>query len=332
MSIDESGNWWWNFTSTFSWPTPCRSPDDAGVPDSELQVKAQRTLPEQPVLPRDREAPRKAGAVGASAAAASASADWHSAAATAPASTSRSWPERLLSTVLPGESRDLSGKLERDPSASDPFWVLEPSRGGARAGAGAGSDSAFSAALLPGRCMSDAVAAVNMGTDDIVPDAEIMSIQLQTREQRLDWRDFLCEAVAGNKTALLYRLYSTEADSPEYARPPRSLPRKADPTHSSPGLASSAPCPKIVAPRGAGWRLPDGNGRTSPPSSPVSSLRTGATAGGKSASGIGAYEAIEPLRKTEPDSPSEVSGSLEPSDAAEKAQAKPDDTFLTEGM
>lgn len=133
------------------------------------------------------------------------------------------------------------GKLISGPSrctAQDPFWVhskaprQEPNKDDGWLGL---------ASLSPWRCLlEDAGALVE---EDDVPESELMTVQLQTREQRLDWRDFLCETVAERKAATLFCLFDVEADPPEYARPPPSaLP------------IGSADRPKCIAPDGAGWK------------------------------------------------------------------------------
>mmetsp|Transcript_31270 Transcript_31270/g.71399 ORF Transcript_31270/g.71399 Transcript_31270/m.71399 type:complete len:264 (+) Transcript_31270:145-936(+) len=57
-----------------------------------------------------------------------------------------------------------------------------------------------------------------------IPDADLSTVQFSTRQQRLDWRDFLCEIVATSQVSSLFTLFDVEADPPVYAKPPRSQP------------------------------------------------------------------------------------------------------------
>jgi hypothetical protein len=59
-----------------------------------------------------------------------------------------------------------------------------------------------------------------------VPETEIMTVPLRTKEQRVDWRDFLCEMVATKKASSLYLLYDVDAEPPPYERPPPSDPAR----------------------------------------------------------------------------------------------------------
>mmetsp|Transcript_74985 Transcript_74985/g.139924 ORF Transcript_74985/g.139924 Transcript_74985/m.139924 type:complete len:265 (+) Transcript_74985:148-942(+) len=57
-----------------------------------------------------------------------------------------------------------------------------------------------------------------------IPDADLSTVQFSTRQQRLDWRDFLCEIVATSQVSSLFTLFDVEADPPVYAKPPPSQP------------------------------------------------------------------------------------------------------------
>lgn len=142
-------------------------------------------------------------------------------------------------------------------TARDPFWsyakeaarIHDPSSAAALASAsnmllangGAPSLTPLNA------CLQDAVLAVDRECEIEVPDSELMTVQLWTREQRLDWRDFLCEAVAGRKAAVLFSKFDVDAEPPAYARPPPSVPRRWL-RAAGPGCAVHC-----VAPHGAGW-------------------------------------------------------------------------------
>eukprot|EP00927_Polykrikos_kofoidii_P075247 TRINITY_DN71356_c0_g1_i1.p1 TRINITY_DN71356_c0_g1~~TRINITY_DN71356_c0_g1_i1.p1 ORF type:complete len:394 (-),score=39.03 TRINITY_DN71356_c0_g1_i1:386-1567(-) len=164
------------------------------------------------------------------------------------------WPERLVS-ALPGDGRDLSsahvhGKIPRC-TARDPFWVY--------AKPGPTDVSKTNGKVSGLHCLHDAVSAIDMDSDLMeVPETEIMAVQLVTREQRLDWRDFLCEAVAGTRAASLFQLYDTEAEPPSYARPPPSAltPESIERWYRHCVEKRPVPC---VAPEGAGL-CPEGDG------------------------------------------------------------------------
>merc|ERR1711904_48497 len=57
-----------------------------------------------------------------------------------------------------------------------------------------------------------------------IPESELTTVPLETKEQRLDWRDFLCEMVASNNALTLFQSYDVGADEPQYSRPPPSVP------------------------------------------------------------------------------------------------------------
>lgn len=56
-----------------------------------------------------------------------------------------------------------------------------------------------------------------------IPESELTSVPLETKEQRLDWRDFLCEMVASNNAQTLFNCYDVDAEAPNYSRPPPSV-------------------------------------------------------------------------------------------------------------
>lgn len=69
---------------------------------------------------------------------------------------------------------------------------------------------------------------------DILP----MSVQLESREQKLEFRDFLIETVANGTASSMYLLYDVEADPPKYARPPPSAPVSPNSRVSKPSQLS----------------------------------------------------------------------------------------------
>lgn len=87
------------------------------------------------------------------------------------------------------------------------------------------------------------------------PDEELTTIRFETKEQRLQWREFLSEAVSKSNAGFLFRLYDVEAEPPRFAKPPPSvLPYSEHFAKTYRDLYGRTP-PHIVAPVGAGWRL-----------------------------------------------------------------------------
>jgi len=60
------------------------------------------------------------------------------------------------------------------------------------------------------------------GGKEQIPDSELSTISLETKEQRLMWRDFLSEAVSQTCTSNLFSSYDVEASPGNYPRPPPS--------------------------------------------------------------------------------------------------------------
>jgi hypothetical protein len=81
-----------------------------------------------------------------------------------------------------------------------------------------------------------------------IPDSELASVSLDTKEQRLHWRDVLNEAVSQHHASALFTAYDIESSPPRYARPPLS---SRPPAVVTP--RSNRGTPHIIAPRGAGW-------------------------------------------------------------------------------
>eukprot|EP00929_Paragymnodinium_shiwhaense_P052234 TRINITY_DN26173_c1_g1_i2.p1 TRINITY_DN26173_c1_g1~~TRINITY_DN26173_c1_g1_i2.p1 ORF type:complete len:862 (-),score=227.72 TRINITY_DN26173_c1_g1_i2:659-3244(-) len=90
------------------------------------------------------------------------------------------------------------------------------------------------------------------------PASELMSVSIQTREQRLEWRDFLCEAVSKSCANALFVSYDVEAEPPPFAKPQLSAPcEKKSPLWLAARPSRFAlPLPDIVAPHGAGLAGP----------------------------------------------------------------------------
>jgi len=121
-----------------------------------------------------------------------------------------------------------------------------------------------------GNCI-DLLASTLDASDDISPpEEELTTVLLETKEQRLQWRDFLSEAVSKCRAVSLFTSFDVEAEPPWYARPP-------------PSAAPEGPGPCVIAPRGAGWSPILGRPITSVGKSPTGRY----TAGIGEASGIG---------------------------------------------
>jgi len=112
--------------------------------------------------------------------------------------------------------------------------------------------------------------AIDVTVDTSPPEEELTTVAMETFEQRLQWRDFLSEAVSKSRASALFASYDVDAEPPPYARPPLSLPGKVAPMQAiRAGIAQSTTMgpsnslivpqrtgivvPHIVAPRGAGW-------------------------------------------------------------------------------
>lgn len=120
------------------------------------------------------------------------------------------------------------------------------------AGGSCGLDLSAHISSILGNCINILSEAIEVRTDPEPPEDELTTVLLETKEQRLQWRDFLSEAVSKCKANALFQSYDVEADPPRYARPPLSSAPKADAALLSYRLAGGTP-PHIVAPRGAGW-------------------------------------------------------------------------------
>lgn len=103
------------------------------------------------------------------------------------------------------------------------------------------------ATRLLGSCVDMLAGALSASADTSPPDGELTTVLLETKEQRLHWREFLCESVSKSSATNLYSAFDVEAEPPRYAKPPVS---SAMPSQS----AQEAPAAvHLVAPQGAGW-------------------------------------------------------------------------------
>mmetsp|Transcript_74107 Transcript_74107/g.146836 ORF Transcript_74107/g.146836 Transcript_74107/m.146836 type:complete len:750 (+) Transcript_74107:113-2362(+) len=121
-------------------------------------------------------------------------------------------------------------------------------------------------------CMELAAQAINITPDSAPPEEELTTVLLETKEQKLHWRDFLAETVSTYKANNLFKSYDVEADPPRYSRPPLSRPQAGfspkDGKRATLPAGAKGPSPlnvghmprrkdptppQVVAPRGAGW-------------------------------------------------------------------------------
>lgn len=105
---------------------------------------------------------------------------------------------------------------------------------------------------LIGNCINLLSTAIDVSDEPEPPEDELTTVLLETKEQRLQWRDFLSEAVSKCRANTLYNSFDVEADPPKYARPPLSTEPKVDAMARNYRQNGSTP-PHIVAPHGAGW-------------------------------------------------------------------------------
>uniref|UniRef100_A0A7S1A8R9 Uncharacterized protein n=1 Tax=Noctiluca scintillans TaxID=2966 RepID=A0A7S1A8R9_NOCSC len=82
-----------------------------------------------------------------------------------------------------------------------------------------------------------------------IADSELTTIRMETKEQRLQWRDFLSDSVSQTRATSLFNSYDVEASPGYYARPPLSGTRADNEMKSWHGNAVG---PHVVAPTGAG--------------------------------------------------------------------------------
>lgn len=159
-------------------------------------------------------------------------------------------------------------KSTRKCSQSDPFWTNAfNSEAGSQDAAGSLVASLRAAATghEPFTCF-DVVEGVHINnTDEIIQDADLTMVHIQSWDQKLEWRSFLSESVAMSRARQMYISVDVEPDPPRYARPPPSLPTAesqtadlwpASPPSASPGsrapIGWRGPMP-CIAPEGAAW-------------------------------------------------------------------------------
>eukprot|EP00927_Polykrikos_kofoidii_P047644 TRINITY_DN41904_c0_g1_i3.p1 TRINITY_DN41904_c0_g1~~TRINITY_DN41904_c0_g1_i3.p1 ORF type:complete len:786 (+),score=103.90 TRINITY_DN41904_c0_g1_i3:274-2358(+) len=131
--------------------------------------------------------------------------------------------------------------------------------------ASGGSPSSSSTAVVPlgdraldlhsqiksaiGNCVDMLASAVDLNVEAEPPEDELTTVVMETKEQRLQWRDFLSEAVSKCCANALFTSYDVEADPPSYATPQASMPGSV----TLGRRAGARSPPHIIAPRGSGW-------------------------------------------------------------------------------
>mmetsp|Transcript_68622 Transcript_68622/g.154128 ORF Transcript_68622/g.154128 Transcript_68622/m.154128 type:complete len:511 (-) Transcript_68622:113-1645(-) len=76
-----------------------------------------------------------------------------------------------------------------------------------------------------------AMAIVEASADTAPPEDELTTVLMETKEQKLQWREFLGEAVSKCRASALFASYDVESEPPEYVLPPSSTrvaPKGAD--------------------------------------------------------------------------------------------------------
>lgn len=173
-------------------------------------------------------------------------------------------PGRAAAFVARGVLNGLGGAhdgpdLRCQPSASAP-----PGGVGGYSGAAPSGGLSEQVGAVISRCASLLAQALDVAPDrdeGAPPEHELTTVTLETKEQRLQWRDFLAEAVSQSCATALYVSYDVEAEPPSYAKPPPSSLYAVGSPASTP--LSSGPCP---ADEGPLYSLPPARSRaTSPP-------------------------------------------------------------------
>mmetsp|Transcript_107831 Transcript_107831/g.168434 ORF Transcript_107831/g.168434 Transcript_107831/m.168434 type:complete len:681 (-) Transcript_107831:94-2136(-) len=127
---------------------------------------------------------------------------------------------------------------------------------GSNASVAAATSRPFDLLSIFGGCSGFLSTAIDMSDEPEPPDDELTTVLLETKEQRLQWRDFLSEAVSKCRANALFASYDVDADPPRYARPPMSAApvssEKVEMMVRSYRQAGRSP-PHVVAPCGAGF-------------------------------------------------------------------------------
>jgi len=153
-------------------------------------------------------------------------------------------------------SKNQSGRLAE--VAENPFWSanVTPHSRAARSGSAQPdpvvcNGSTFAQVTsLASSCVQLMSHTLDMSPQAPIADSELTTIRMETKEQRLQWRDFLSDSVSQTRATSLFNSYDVEASPGYYARPPLSCTRADDEMKSWHG---STVGPHVVAPTGAGF-------------------------------------------------------------------------------
>merc|ERR1712136_661737 len=146
-----------------------------------------------------------------------------------------------------------SGRLAE--VAENPFWSanVTPHSRAARSGSAQPdpvvcNGSTFAQVTsLASSCVQLMSHTLDMSPQAPIADSELTTIRMETKEQRLQWRDFLSDSVSQTRATSLFNSYDVEASPGYYARPPLSCTRADDEMKSWHG---STVGPHVVAPTG----------------------------------------------------------------------------------
>eukprot|EP00931_Biecheleriopsis_adriatica_P108082 TRINITY_DN8241_c0_g1_i1.p1 TRINITY_DN8241_c0_g1~~TRINITY_DN8241_c0_g1_i1.p1 ORF type:complete len:494 (+),score=105.26 TRINITY_DN8241_c0_g1_i1:37-1518(+) len=177
-------------------------------------------------------------------------------------------------------------------------------------GASQGESSGSQITRFIGNCIDLLANSLNVSADSAPPEEELTTVLLETKEQRLHWREFLSEAVSKSCASNLYSAFDVEAEPPRYARPPSSVPMPGSPAAAQ----KSAEVP-LVAPNGAGWN----ESVAEAASSSSSSAACGAAAGSPSQ---GAASGAGDVAVSTPSSPTASAGLTTPCERETKGYAE----------
>uniref|UniRef100_A0A7S1A2I2 Uncharacterized protein n=1 Tax=Noctiluca scintillans TaxID=2966 RepID=A0A7S1A2I2_NOCSC len=161
-------------------------------------------------------------------------------------------------TASRGAERTLSIQDRFLEVSQGPFWSASitprcrASRSGSAPNPVAQGVSENTATLAQVTSLATSCVRLMSQTLDITPevsiaDSELTTIRMETREQRMQWRDFLSDSVSQFRANFLFNSFDAESSPGQYARPPLS-----DIQGSNTVSWYGAPMPHIVAPMGAG--------------------------------------------------------------------------------
>mmetsp|Transcript_69336 Transcript_69336/g.111793 ORF Transcript_69336/g.111793 Transcript_69336/m.111793 type:complete len:581 (-) Transcript_69336:65-1807(-) len=118
---------------------------------------------------------------------------------------------------------------------------------------------------LVASCIDHLLGALNVSSDTAPREEDLTTVILDTKEQRMQWREFMGEAVSNSFASSLYTSFDVEPEPPKYAKPPSSAPDNSESAGGSTGRWVRLAQMNVIAPRGAGW--------SSSPACPSSDLR-----------------------------------------------------------